>query len=248
MGLLVVTALLWEAAARLRFIDTFLFPAPSKVLLTAWSMALTGELWMHFSLTFLRFSIGFCIGCVAGIVLGFFYGISRRVSFLVDPLLYLSHPIPKFALLPFLILFLGTGMASKAVFIALSTFFPIVFNTIDGLRQISKDYVEVARHYGANGWKMYCRVIWPGILPWLFSGLRLSCGITLTYTIIIEFLTTTNGLGAMMWLSLQTLQIEKLFLGVLLVSLWNLAMICLIIRLETLLVPWKETSFAVGSS
>lgn len=233
---------LWETAARFGLIDTFLFPQPSKVLMTACAMFSSGELARHFLLTFNRFFWGFSCGCLAGVLLGFFYGLSKRVQFFIDPALYLFHPVPKFALLPFLILFFGTGMASKVAFIALSTFFPIAFSTIDGLRQTNKDYLEVARHYGAEGVGLYRRVIWPGVLPWLFSGLRISCGITLTYTIIVEFLTTTNGVGAMMWLSLQTLQIDKLFLGVAVISIWNFIMIGLINRLERMLVPWKPAA------
>lgn len=240
--LVLIIVILWQAVCSLKMIDTFLVPAPSDILNTAIMMIKTGELFKHICLTLKRLFLGFFIGGTLGLLAGSCCGVSKKMSNFFEPLIYLLYPVPKFVLLPFVILVFGTGIISKVIFIAAGAFFPLVINTISGIDYIDKNFLEISKHYGAKGLRLYTRVIFPGSLPYIFTGLRISIGLTMTYVILVEFLTATDGIGAVMWISLQTLRLDKLFLGAIIVSSLNIFFVGLIIYMENLLIPWNRTS------
>jgi len=214
------------------------FPPLSQIGNTFFQMFLSGELAETTLITLKRFFLGFILGNILGLSIGFFCGISRMARVLMEPLIYSIYPIPRFALLPFLILFFGTGLNSQIFFISMGTFFPLVINTISGIENINSTFLEVAKHNGARGWKLYWRVILPGSLPSIFSGLRISIGLTFTYTIIFEYLAVASGIGAMMWQSLQTLRTDKLLLGTLLIVSINVCLTGILKIAERISMPW----------
>lgn len=239
--MLVVGILLWELLCSFKLVDTFLFPAPSSIFRTVLLMWKVGELQMHVLVTLKRFMFGFILGSSLAFAIGFFYSLFKKTNKFLELFVYFTYPIPRFALLPFLLVFFGTGIISKVIFISLGAFFPCVINTINGIKQIDKDYLEVAAHYGAKGWKLYKRVIFPGSLPYVFTGLQTGAGLALTYTILIEFLGSNDGVGALMWLSLQTLRMDKLFLGAIIVSLINILVTYVFLNgAEKLFVKWNK--------
>lgn len=237
--------LIWEGVCYWKVVDSFLFPSPWMIVNTAYKMLRTGELQEHIFITLKRFISGFIVGCVLGFSIGYGCGLSKKINNILEPLLYFLYPIPRFALLPFIILIFGTGNFSKIIFVAAATFFPIAINTMRGINSINSNFLEVAKHYGAKGWKLFKRVILPGSLPSVFTGVRISSGIALTFVVVVEFLTTTNGIGAMMWVSLQTLRIDKLFLGVLIIALLNVILNSMVTNIERSLIPWGKEEYEV---
>lgn len=237
--IILITIIIWQVFYYFKLIDSFWFPSPHKIISTAYRLFRIGIIQNNIFATLKRFIPGFIIGSFFGLIVGFLCGMSRKLSVFLEPLIYLVLPIPRFALLPFMILIFGTGIGSQIIYIAIGAFFPVVINTISGINQINKNFVEAAMHYGAKGWRLYKRIILPGSMPSIFIGLRLSAGLSLTYVTVIEFLTATDGVGAMIWLSLQTLRMDKLFLGVALVALLNVLFISLLNAIEHILVPWN---------
>lgn len=203
-------------------------------------MCKTGELQQHFFITLKRVFLGFSLGIAFGLGVGSLCGLSQKISNFLQPLIYFTYPIPRFALLPFMILIFGTGIWSKVIFIAMGAFFPVVINTISGINHINTDFLELARHYGAKGWRMYRRVILPGSLPLVFTGMRISIGLSLTYVIIIEYLTATDGIGAIMWLAMYTLRIDRLLLSTIIIAILNIILISLLRYAEKFLIPWNN--------
>ena len=238
--LFLVMIIFWQMICYFKLIDVFWLPSPHKFFETAFKLFKLGVIQENIFITLRRFLPGFILGSLLAIVIGSFCGTSRKLSVFLEPLIYLMLPIPRTALLPFLVLIFGTGISSKIIYVAMGAFFPVVINTISGVSQVNKDFLEVAKHYGAKGWRLYRRVILPGSLPAIFIGLRMSIGLSLTYVTVVEFLTTTDGIGAMIWLSLQSLRMDKLFIGVAVIALLNTSFILLLKGFEWLLVPWNE--------
>jgi NitT/TauT family transport system permease protein len=203
-------------------------------------MFISGELQQNLLITVKIFLTGLFLGSLAGVLVGLYCRVSKRTSSIPEQLIYLAQPIPRFVLLPFIVLIFGTGVLPKVIFVSLGTFFPMAINTMSGVRNINKNFLEIAMHYGAKGWKSYKRVILPGSLPSIFAGLRISTGFALTYTVIIEFLTATRGIGATLWLSLQMLMMDKLFLCAIIIALLNVTMMYVLKILENYLMPWNK--------
>ncbi len=230
----------WLGLERLHLLDRMMFPGPSEVSRTVGSMVRDGELQKHIALTLSRFLSGFLLGGVLGLFLGSLCGLSKKISYFLEPVVYLLYPLPKFALLPFFILLFGMGFMSQVFFIAMGVFFPLAINTMRGMESINAHFIEVAVHYGAKGWDLFKKVIWPGSLASIFSGLRVGVGLALTYTIVNEFLMGTTGIGAMMWMSLQTWRIDRLLIGIFLIAFLNLFFVFLLGVLENVLAPWQK--------
>lgn len=230
----------WELSAFLKIIDVFFFPPPSKIIGTACVMLKTGELQQHILVTLTRFFLGLFFGAGLGLIIGYFCGVSKKINSVIEPLIYLIYPIPRFALLPFITLIFGLGLGSKVFFISMAAFFVTFISTINGIKQINSNFLEVAVHYGARGCNLFRSVVLPGSLPAIFAGFRISIGLALTYTIIVEFLTSSDGIGAMMWLSLQNLKIERLFLGAAVIALFNVFSIFLLKHFEYYFIPWNR--------
>jgi ABC-type nitrate/sulfonate/bicarbonate transport system permease component len=172
LGLLILV--FWEILSRTGLISAFFFPAPSKILLTLWQLLVNGKLAVNLGDTLMRLGLGLLLGMIPGIILGLAMGWSPRLRRIVDPFIAAVHPIPKTAIYPLIMIILGIGEGSKIFTIALATFFPVLINSMLGVRQLNPVYFEVARNYGASPWKVFTRVILPGSLPMVVAGTRIG--------------------------------------------------------------------------
>jgi len=238
---LAVTALLlgaWEVLARGGFVSPIVAPAPSRILAALANELKTGELQTHLAATAMRLSVGLIIGGTAGILAGIAMGLSWRLRRFADPFVAAAHPLPKIAILPIVMVFLGVGELSKVAVVALGVFFPMLINTMTGVRQISPSYFDVAKSYGATRWKLFTRVVIPASMPMILSGLRIGLNISLVVTISIEIVAASQGLGALIWLSWEVLRIEVLYAALFVTAALG---ICFNIVMQFLLgrlVPW----------
>ena len=223
-----------------KFGDRMMLPPMLQLVRVFFQMCSSGEVSENVLMTLKRFCFGFSLGAGAGLAIGFLCGISKKTRYMLEPLVYFLYPLPRFVLFPFLILIFGSGMGSHVVFVAMGAFFPCVINTLSGFEQINNSLLEVAHHYGAKGWPLFRRVIFPASLPSLFAGLRVALGLALTYTVIVEYLVATKGLGALIWLSLQTFRIDKLVIGGFLVAALNLFFILIVKVSERVVIPWES--------
>jgi NitT/TauT family transport system permease protein len=236
-GLLVV----WEMWARGKSVSTILFPAPSLIAATLAMQVSSGELLQTLAATLRRLVLGFIVGGIPALLLGLLMGFSARVRAAVDPLVAGAHSVPKIAVLPILMIVLGIGEAPKIVIVAAATFFPLLINTMMGVRQISPIHFEVAHSYGASAPRVFWRVLVPGSLPHILSGTRIALNGALLITIALEIVAARTGLGAAIWLAWQTLRTEELFAALAVASLLGISFNATLIRLEKRLVPWHST-------
>src|SRR5215510_5842696 len=239
-GALALVLLAWETIARLGLVPALFLPGPTAVVAEAGRMARSGELWRHLVVSLARVGFGFALGAAVGTVLGLLLGVSRVVWAIANPIIAATYPIPKIALLPLMILWLGIGETPKVVLIALGVFFPVVINTYAGVRGTDPFMVKTARSLGAGPWQVVRKVVLPSALPTILAGYRLGTGIALLLVVSAEMINATSGIGFLILNSGDLMLTGKLMVGLVILSLLGLVSTWGLRALEAWLTPWKE--------
>jgi NitT/TauT family transport system permease protein len=237
---LALPVLAWEVVARLQWVPALFLPAPTAILGEAARMAWSGELWRHVTVSLARVGAGFGLGAAAGTALGLTFGSSPSLWALANPVIAATYPIPKIALLPLMILWLGIGEAPKVAMIALGVFFPVVINAYAGVRGTDPLMVKAARSLGAGPWQVILKVVLPSALPTILAGYRLGAGIALLLVVSAEMINATAGIGFLILHSGDLMLTAKLMVGLTVLSLFGLASTWGLRALEAWLVPWRE--------
>lgn len=213
-GAVLATLLLgWEIASRRTLAGRLFFPPPTAIAAAAFRMTVSGVLPAHVGATLARVLGGFLIAVVPAILVGGWLGLSRPARELVDPILAAAHATPKIAVFPLLLLVFGLGEKATLALVAVASFFPVAINTAEGVRQIDRTYLDVARSFSASPARTFARVVFPGSLPMILTGVRLALTVALMLTIAAEILVARTGLGCLIWNAWQTLHPEELFVG-----------------------------------
>src|ERR1044072_1965490 len=205
--------LLWEIASG-RWIEPFLVSSPSRIFFSLISGYRDGDLFQHTWVTFQEIAIGFPIGAIAGIGLGYAFGRSRLLAEIFEPIIIALNGIPRTALAPLFIVWLGIGLWSKVGVVFLLTFFLNFFNTYTGMRQMDQEYVDLARLMGARRWKLTFRVILPAISPYVFTGIRTSIPFSVIGAIVGEFVAATEGVGFFIRQAAGLFRTADVFVGI----------------------------------
>lgn len=230
---------IWQWQVQQGGLSALLFPAPSDIIKTFMRLAANGELTSNLAATLQRVLLGFCLGSFPALILGLLMGWSRRLHTLVDPFVGALHPIPKIAILPLFMVIFGIGEAPKVILVAVAVFFPMLINTVSGVKQISPIHFEVAQNYGATTTRVLWRVVLPGALPLVLTGVRLALNIALLITIAVEVIAAHQGLGKMVWFAWQTMRTEELYVSLAVTALLGIGINSGLYRLERYLVPWQ---------
>jgi len=230
---------LWELACRAGLVSPFTLPAPSRVLAALLEMAGSGELARHLVASLARLGLGWALGATLGVAVGLAIGISSLARSIGLPLVSALFPVPKIALLPLLILWLGIGEASKVATIALGTFFPTVIATASGVDQIPKSLVRMAQSFDLAPRAIVVRVILPGALPGILAGARISASIGLVLLIAAEMIGAEHGIGALVLQAGHLMRSDRLLAGVVLLPVLGLAIGAAIGALERRLLAWR---------
>lgn len=234
----VLVLAIWEWSARTGGISNLFFPAPTIILSTLFHLLANGVMLTNAGATLTRLLCGFVLGGVPGLLLGLAMGWSRRLRAIIDPFIAAAHPVPKIAILPLIMIIFGIGETSKVVIIAITTFFPMLINTMAGVRQISPTYFEVAENYGANLYQLFTRVVFPGSLPLILTGIRLSLNIALLLTIAVELVSSHDGLGDMIWFAWETLRTEELYATLVVIAVMGIGFNLLLQFITGRMAPW----------
>lgn len=241
VSLLVFLLLLlaWEWGVAARVLHPVLFSSPVVIVDTIAKGLTDGSLTLNLGATLGRVLLGLLLGGGTGVVLGLMMGWSRTLRENTDPWIAAAHAIPKVAILPLLIFFLGIGEEPKIMLAALVAFFPLLINTMAGVGQITPIHFQVARNYGARLPQLFARVILPGSLPLILSGLRIAFNTTLLTVIAVEMVSGSNGLGVVIWRSWETLQVELLWSSLVVSALIGITFNFALLYLTRRLVPWQ---------
>jgi sulfonate transport system permease protein len=186
---------LWELAARMGLIEPQVLPAPSRVVDTAINLARNGDLFVHLGVSLLRAAVGFVIGGTIALALGILVGFSPLAQALFDRTIQMIRAVPFLAMLPLVIVWFGVGEVAKIFLVALAVLFPIYINTVLGIRQIDPRLMELAKVIGLNWRAVVRRIILPGAMPSILTGVRYALAHAWLALVIAETLATTKGIG-----------------------------------------------------
>jgi ABC-type nitrate/sulfonate/bicarbonate transport system permease component len=234
-----VLLLAWEMAARLGAIDVRFFPAPSAIVLVMIGMLASGELMEHVLISLQRIALGFLLGAIPAIGIGIAMGISRPVRALIDPLIVATYPIPKSAILPFILLIFGLGEMSKVVMVAIGVFFPVAINATAGVLQINPIYLDVGKSFKASRWDTFRTIALPGALPFIMTGMKLGAGLALILIAIAEMVGAKTGIGYLIWSAWETFAVAKMYVGLFVIALIGFGVSFLLREVERWVIRWK---------
>jgi sulfonate transport system permease protein len=233
-----VVVLLWETAARVGFIAPQVLPAPSSVLETALNLARNGDLFVHLGVSLLRAAGGFVIGGTLGLALGVIVGFSPLAQALLDRSVQMVRAVPFLAMLPLVIVWFGVGEVAKIFLVALAVLFPIYINTMLGIRQIDPKLMELGRVVGLERAAIVRRIILPGAMPSILTGVRYALAHAWLALVIAETLATTKGIGFLAMDAREFLNTNVIILTMIIYAIIGVVADALVRLLEGRFLSW----------
>jgi NitT/TauT family transport system permease protein len=189
---------LWELAVGWLELPAFIVPPPSRVAMALYRGFQSNIYAAHAYATVIETLLGFVLGSVVAFVLGSLIALSRTVEYYVRPLVVMFQAMPKVALVPLIVVWFGLGISSKIVSAALVAFFPLMVNTIVGLRAADEDRINLMRSLAASRWQIFRMLQLPGALPFVFAGLEIAMLLALIGAVVAELIGAEKGLGMLM--------------------------------------------------
>ncbi|MDR1191095.1 MAG: ABC transporter permease [Verrucomicrobiales bacterium] len=232
--------LAWELSTRLGLIRPLFLPAPLAVAQTFHDLLVNDRLWLDFTVSVVGVLRGFVVGTAGGLLLGFMAGASRTVDRFLGATLDSIRQVPPLAWLPLLVLWIGAGSLAKTVIIAKTVFFPVFMNTLQGIRGVAREYIEVGRVFGLGRAQLLRRIVIPAALPGIFTGLRFGVGLAWATIILAEMLGGRQGLGYLLTRAQELLLTSQLFVVIVIIGAVGLLIDKGLRRVEARLLHWKK--------
>jgi NitT/TauT family transport system permease protein len=236
----VVLVVLWELMVRVGILDARFFPGPAAIAAKAAVLVRSGELLTNTAATLGRLAFGILLGGIPAVVLGILMGLYRPVRAALEPLVAATYPIPKSAILPLILLIFGLGEASKVVMVALGMFYPVLINSMAGVMQIDRIYLDVGRNFGASRGQVFRTIALPGAMPSIMAGVRLGVGMGLILIAIAEMIGAQSGLGFMIWNAWQIMTVETMYVGLVAIAILGFVFNLILHEIERWILPWKS--------
>lgn len=237
---LAVAVVLWEAFARLAGLPVFILPPPGLV----WQKALTslanGQLLYHAFVTLQEVLLGLGLGVSVAVVLGYTLAKSQRLEKALSPYIVASQSVPVVAIAPLLIIWFGSGLFSKVLICALIVFFPVLVNTVVGLRSVPADLHDLMRSLEATRWQTFRWLELPAALPVLLGGLRVGATLSVIGAVVGEFVGADRGLGFLINVARGQYDTALVFVGVISLVIMALALYGLVLGLEARFLAWQK--------
>ncbi|MBS1972345.1 MAG: ABC transporter permease [Bdellovibrionales bacterium] len=205
-----------------------------------WQWFFSGELPHDLWASFYRVLVGVLIGGGLALPLGLVMGESRRVYDYMNPLVQVLRPIPPIAYIPLAILWFGLGNPPAVFLIALGAFFPILMNTIVGVRSVDSIYIRAALNMGARPFTMFVKVIVPAAMPYILSGIRIGIGTGFICMIVAEMIAVNNGLGYRILEAREYFWSDKIIAGMFTIGLLGLAIDFVVDKINNYLLRWHR--------
>jgi NitT/TauT family transport system permease protein len=227
---------LWEGAARIFHIPNYLLPPPSEIvvdMMQNWRLLLAQT-----RITAFEVVAGFILSVLVGVPLAALLARSSGFERAVYPLIVGSNTVPKVALAPLLLAWFGFGMAPKILIVVLVTFFPIIINSVAGLKSLPPQMLHLARSMGTSQTQIFWLFRMPNALPSIFAGLKIASVLSVIGAVVAEFVGADSGLGYAMMVATSDLNIARQFAAIILLSVIGVVFFWLIAYIERLLIPW----------
>ena len=235
---LVVVLGVWEYVGRQ--INPVLFTHPTAVAVAAGKMIVSGELWQYLSQSLIVLGAGLALAAVFGIVLGLVMARLWAIDIALDTYITALYSIPTVALVPVLVLWIGFETTAKIVILFLFTFFPIVINTYQGVKNVDARLIEVGRAFRCTERQLWGNIVLPGALPFIVAGLRLAIGRGLIGMVLADLYTAINGIGYLIARYASIYRTDAMFVPVMTLGILGITLTGLLRFVERRVAPWTH--------
>jgi ABC-type nitrate/sulfonate/bicarbonate transport system permease component len=234
-----VFLLVWQAVAWARLVPPLFLPGPLDIIDAFVVLFAQGQIWNDLWVSGQEFTYGYGLAVLTALPLGLLMGWYRRLDYALDPFINFFYSTPRVALLPLLILWFGIGIWSKVAVVFLGSFFPIVINTIAGVRNLDAGLIKASKSFGATDAQIFRTLALPGSVPFILAGLRLGLGHALIGVVVGELVAAQAGIGLMMAKAGATFQTSKVFAGLIIVAGAGIVMTSILQHIERRFQAWK---------
>jgi len=229
----------WQSVTALGIEPPIILPSPADVVGAFQRLLSSPDAWADFAASGQELLYGFALATVVGIAAGLAIGWYPRVGYLVDPLVSFLYAVPRVALGPLLVVWLGIGLSSKVALVFLISVFPVLVNTSSGIRSLDPNLVRVAQCFGASDLKIFRTIALPGTVPFILGGLRLAVGQSLIGVFVAELLGAQYGVGALVEDAGQQFQTDTVFAGLLIFAAAGMLLTAIVRWLERRFDSWR---------
>lgn len=230
---------LWEGAVYAGWCDPLAVSSPSRVARAGIAYIGSDQFLIDGKTSGIEFLGGFGLSLIVGISLGFAIAWFRRLEYLLDPIINFLYASPRIAITPLLVLWFGIGVASKVAIIFLMSVFPIIMNTVLGVRSVDRDLVDLARSYNASDWQLLRTVIVPSSIPFIVTGVRIAIGVAFIGVVVGEFVAATAGIGFGIQQAASNFEVDRVFVGIIIIGVAGVILTEALRHLEAKLAQWK---------
>jgi NitT/TauT family transport system permease protein len=231
---------LWELVVRLGNYQPFFLPSPGRVYAKLLVVLRDGTLWRHTQITLVEIFGGLALGLTVATSLGYLLAKSRLVERVLSPYIVASQSIPIVSLAPLLVIWFGFGSLSKVLVCALTLFFPVLINTIVGIRSAERDLVDLMRSLEATRWQVFTMLEVPAALPVLLGGLKVGVTLSVIGAVVGEFVGADRGLGFLVNLARGLFDTPLMFVALFTLVAIAVSLYAAVAALESLLLSWKK--------
>lgn len=232
---------LGDDAKALRIRPIFI-SSPTRVVDRLTQMVASGEIWDHLHASGLAFGLGGLLALLVGIPLGLAVGWYRRLGYALEPFLAAYNATPQVVFIPLLIIWVGTGMATKVLIVAMVTFIPLAMSALAAVKTTDPRLLRVSRSFGSSDWRRFRDIILPTSVPFLLSGLRLGVGRAMVGIVVGEIYASTAGVGYLINVSGASFQTDRVFVGILIIAVVGLLLTWGIHGIEQRVQRWRPVA------
>jgi ABC-type nitrate/sulfonate/bicarbonate transport system permease component len=239
-GSVITFLLLWEVVGALHILPPEYISQPSRVVAAGFELLSEGGFFYDVYISMVEIVVGFVFASVVGLLIGVMMGRNRIVSGLFDPLVMALYATPRVALIPLFVVWFGVGIESKIFVVFAGALFPILVNTLTGIRQVDPILLRASRSFGATGLQTFTKVLLPGALPAMVTGLRLGWGRGILGMVIGEMYTSMAGLGHLISGAGDAMRTDHLFFLIVVVASIGYVTTAAFQQLEHIVSPWRK--------
>jgi sulfonate transport system permease protein len=223
-------------------LNNYFIPSPIEVTLALFEVMLSGEIVIHILPSLYRIIVGFLIAAFFGVLLGLLFGITKKLDYIVEPLIEILRPIPPIAWIPIAILIFGLGDGSAFFIVFLGAFFPIFTNTIFGVKKLPKNYINLSKTLELSKFSFFKNILFKFTQPFIFAGLKIGIGMAWMSVIAAELIGAQSGLGYFIQINRLLLHTDRIVVGMIIIGVLGYLLTKSITLIEKRVVNWEMTN------
>jgi len=230
---------LWEVASQQGWVRDLFFSRPSEIVLAGIREVQKANFWTDVRVSLTEFVLGFSLAILAGIPVGLMLGWFRRLGYFWDPWLRFMYATPRITYIPLLIIWFGLGINSKIALVFAGPFFTIVIGTLEGVRTVPPQYLDVARAFGASNRQLFRTILLPNTAPFILAAMRLAVGLGIVAIVLGEMYASQDGLGHMLATAANNLQSDRVLFAVVIFTMMGVGLSKIVRMIEDRVAEWK---------